>query len=119
MEEILFGIGISALAGALATVAGAAEDTESDIGSQGDPNSQVQLAPQMGYVHRIFNKAISGEPPAYGLWVALAAGIAWALMAIQYNAILALIIGSAVAVFVQGVYATTAYLGLYGKSRKI
>lgn len=111
MEEILFGIGISALAGALATVAGAAEDTESDIGSQGDPNSQVQLAPQMGYIHRIYNKAISGEPPAYGLWVALAAGIAWALMAIQYNAILALIIGSSVAVFVQGVYATTAYLG--------
>ncbi len=63
MEEILFGIGISALAGALATVAGAAEDTESDIGSQGDPNSQVQLAPQMGYIHRIYNKAVSGEPP--------------------------------------------------------
>ncbi len=111
MEELLFGIGISALAGALATIAGAAEDTESDIGSQGDPNSQVQLAPQMGYVHRIYNKAISGEPPAYGLWVALAAGIAWALMAIQFNAVLALVLGSAVAVFVQGVYAVTAYLG--------
>lgn len=41
MEEIVLGIGITALAGALATVAGAAEDTESDIGSQGDPNSQV------------------------------------------------------------------------------
>ncbi len=79
MEEIIFGIGITALAGALATIAGAAEDTESDIGSQGDPNSQVQLAPQMGYIHRIFNKAIAGEPPAYGLWVALGAGLAWAL----------------------------------------
>ena len=53
MESIVFGIGITALAGALATVAGAAENTESDIGSQGDPNSQVQLAPQMGYMHRI------------------------------------------------------------------
>ena len=59
MESIAFGIGITALAGALATVAGAAENTESDIGSQGDPNSQVQLAPQMGYIHRIFNKAIT------------------------------------------------------------
>lgn len=111
MENLVLGIGITALAGALATVAGAAEDTESDIGSQGDPNSQVQLAPQMGYIHRIFNKAISGEPPAYGLWCALGAGIAWALMAINLNAILAIIIGSAVAVFVQGTYSATAYLG--------
>ncbi|HZD43320.1 MAG TPA: tetrahydromethanopterin S-methyltransferase subunit E [Methanomicrobiales archaeon] len=111
VEQIVFGIGITALAGALATVAGAAEDTESDIGSQGDPNSQVQLAPQMGYIHRIFNKAVAGEPPAYGLWVALGAGVAWALMAVQMNAVLAIIIGSAIAVFIQGVYATTAYLG--------
>lgn len=111
MEEIVFGIGITALAGALATVAGAAEDTESDIGSQGDPNSQVQLAPQMGYIHRIFNKAIAGEPPAYGLWVALGAGLAWAFMTMQINPILAIVLGSALAVFVQGVYATTAYLG--------
>ena len=111
MEEIVFGIGITALAGALATVAGAAEDTESDIGSQGDPNSQVQLAPQMGYIHRIFNKAIAGEPPAYGLWVALGAGLAWAFMAMHINPILAIVLGSALAVFVQGVYATTAYLG--------
>ena len=111
MEEIIFGIGITALAGALATIAGAAEDTESDIGSQGDPNSQVQLAPQMGYVHRIFNKAIAGAPSAYGLWVALGAGLAWAFMAMQINPILAIVLGSALAVFVQGVYATTAYLG--------
>jgi tetrahydromethanopterin S-methyltransferase subunit E len=111
MEHIVFGIGITALAGALATVAGAAEDTESDIGSQGDPNSQVQLAPQMGYIHRIFNKAVAGEPPAYGLWIALGAGLAWAFMAMQINAILAIVLGSALAVFVQGVYATTAYLG--------
>jgi tetrahydromethanopterin S-methyltransferase subunit E len=111
VEHIVFGIGITALAGALATVAGAAEDTESDIGSQGDPNSQVQLAPQMGYIHRIFNKAVAGEPPAYGLWVTLGAGIAWALMAMQINAVLAIVLGSALAVFVQGIYSATAYLG--------
>ena len=111
VENIVLGIGLTALAGALATVAGAAEDTESDIGSQGDPNSQVQLAPQMGYVHRIFNKAIAGEPPAYGLWVALGAGITGALLTMQVNAILALIIGATLTTLVQGVYATTAYLG--------
>ncbi len=111
MDNIVFGIGITALAGALATVAGAAENTESDIGSQGDPNSQVQLAPQMGYLHRIFNKAVAGEPPAWGLWIALGAGISWAFMAMQINPILAIVLGCLVATLVQGVYATTAYLG--------
>ncbi len=111
METIVLGIGITALAGALATVAGAAEDTESDIGSQGDPNSQVQLAPQMGYIHRIYNKAISGEPPAYGLWCALGAGVAFAFLQILHNPALAIILGSIVAVFVQGIYCVTAYLG--------
>ena len=38
------------------------EDLESDVGSQSNPNSQVQLGPQMGNIHRYFNKAISGEP---------------------------------------------------------
>jgi tetrahydromethanopterin S-methyltransferase subunit E len=111
MEDIVFGIGITALTGALATIAGAAEDTESNIGSQGDPNSQVQLAPQMGFMHRIFNKAVAGEPPAYGLWCALGAGLAWAFMAMHVNVVLAIVLGSLLAVFVQGVYATTAYLG--------
>src|SRR5512137_1928908 len=111
MEQIVFGIGITALTGALATMAGSAEDTESNIGSQGDPNSQVQLAPQMGFVHRIFNKAVAGEPPAYGLWCALGAGLAWAFMAMQINAVLAIVLGSVLTVLVQGVYATTAYLG--------
>src|SRR5512136_670420 len=111
VENIVIGIGITAFAGALASVAGAAEDVESDIGSQGDPNSQVQLAPQMGYIHRIFNKAISGEPPAYGLWVALGAGLAAAFMQVNANPILALVLGCAIATLVQGIYATTAYLG--------
>ena len=111
VSNIVFGIGITALAGALATVAGSAEDTESNIGSQGDPNSQVQLAPQMGFLHRIFNKAVAGEPPAYGLWCCLGAGIAWAFMAMQVDPVLAIVLGSVLAVFVQGVYATTAYVG--------
>lgn len=111
MENIVLGIGVAALAGALATVAGAAEDTESDIGSQGDPNSQVQLAPQMGYMHRIFNKAIAGEPPAWGLWITIGAGVAWAFMVMNINPVLAIILGSVLASFIQGVYATTAYLG--------
>jgi tetrahydromethanopterin S-methyltransferase subunit E len=65
----------------------------------------------MGFLHRIFNKAVAGEPPAYGLWCALGAGLAWAFMAMQFNAVLAIVLGSVLAVFVQGVYATTAYVG--------
>jgi len=118
MISIIFGIGITALTGALSTESGAAEDTESNIGSQGDPNSQVQLAPQMGYLHRIFNKAIAGEPPAYGLWCALGAGLAWAFMAMQINAVLAIVLGCVLAVFVQGVYSTTAYLGRTASLKK-
>ena len=57
-------LGVVALMGAAATIAGAAEDLESDIGSQSNPNSQVQLAPQMGHLHRMINKAASGEPVA-------------------------------------------------------
>jgi tetrahydromethanopterin S-methyltransferase subunit E len=65
----------------------------------------------MGFLHRIFNKAVAGEPPAYGLWCCLGAGLAWAFMAMQINPVLAIVLGSVLAVFVQGVYATTAYVG--------
>lgn len=43
------GMGLVALMGAAATVAGCSEDLESDIGSQSNPNSQVQLAAQVGF----------------------------------------------------------------------
>ncbi|MGA9188838.1 MAG: tetrahydromethanopterin S-methyltransferase subunit E, partial [Methanosarcina sp.] len=65
--EPLISMGVLALIGVAATIAGASEDLESDIGSQSNPNSQVQLAPQMAYPHRIYNKAISGEPPSNAL----------------------------------------------------
>jgi N5-methyltetrahydromethanopterin:coenzyme M methyltransferase subunit E len=58
----LIGMGVLALTGAVAAIAGYMEDLESVVGSQSNPNSQVQLAPQMKYPHRLFNKAISGEP---------------------------------------------------------
>ena len=69
-------LGVVALMGAAATIAGAAEDLESDIGSQSNPNSQVQLAPQMGHLHRMINKAASGEPVSYGVWCGTAGAIA-------------------------------------------
>ena len=73
-------LGVVALMGAAATIAGAAEDLESDIGSQSNPNSQVQLAPQMGHLHRMINKATSGEPVAYGTWCGIAGAVAFILL---------------------------------------
>lgn len=118
MDPTLITLGALALAGAATTVAGCAEDLESDVGSQSNPNSQVQLGPQMGNIHRYFNKAISGEPVSYGLYVAVAGAVAWALMGAGLNAILALVVGSGVAALVHGAYSVSAYLGrIVGQSK--
>ena len=118
MDATLIALGALALSGALATVAGCAEDLESDVGSQSNPNSQVQLAPQMGNIHRYFNKAISGEPVSYGLYVAVAGTIAYAIIQMGLNPILALILGAGVAALVHGAYAISAYLGrIVGQSK--
>jgi tetrahydromethanopterin S-methyltransferase subunit E len=107
----LIGMGALALMGAAATIAGASEDLESDIGSQSNPNSQVQLAPQMSYPHRIYNKAISGEPPSNALMCAIGGTVAYVLLNANLSAVLALTVGSLVAAMVHGTYAVTSYMG--------
>lgn len=111
MIDPITGLGIVALMGALATIAGAAEDLESDVGSQSNPNSQVQLAAQMDFPHRIFNKAISGEPPAYGLWCATGATVTSVLMFEGMSVIFALVIGSFAGAIMLGLYSVTAHMG--------
>jgi len=69
-----FSMGLVGAVGALATICGASEDIDSDIGSQSNPNSQVQLAAQVGNPHRIYNKAIAGEPPSNALWCYMRSG---------------------------------------------
>jgi tetrahydromethanopterin S-methyltransferase subunit E len=119
VETLVLSLGTAALMGACATIAGAAEDLESDFGSQSNANSQVQLAPQVGYLHRYYNKAVSGEPVAYGFLCCTGAAIALALMAaLKINPVIALAIGALVASLMYGVYATTAYMGrLTGQKR--
>ncbi len=107
----LMDMGILALMGALATIAGASEDLESDVGSQSNPNSQVQLAAQMDFPHRIFNKAISGEPPAYGLWCATGATVASVLLAQNMSVIFAITIGSFAGAILLGLFSVTAHMG--------
>jgi tetrahydromethanopterin S-methyltransferase subunit E len=107
-----------ALIGAAATIAGASEDLESDVGSQSNPNSQVQLAPQMMYPHRIYNKAISGEPPSNALMCAIGGTTAAVLISINASVILALVIGAIVGAAVHGTYAVTGYFGRSASQRR-
>ena len=119
VDQIVLSLGAAALMGACATIAGAAEDLESDFGSQSNANSQVQLAPQVGYLHRYYNKAVSGEPVAYGFLCCTGAAIALALMvALSLNPVIALAIGALISALMYAVYATTAYMGrLSGQKR--
>ncbi len=109
---MITGLGVVALMGAAATIAGAAEDLESDTGSMSNPNSQVQLAPQMGNLHRIFNKAVSGEPVLWGTMAGIAGAVAFVMIStVQLPVIMAIAAGSGVAALIHTVYATTSHLG--------
>lgn len=113
--DMIAGLGIVALMGAAATIAGAAEDLESDVGSQSNPNSQVQLAPQMGYLHRMFNKAVSGEPVSFGTWAGIAGSVAYVIIlsnTVPYSfPIIAIAIGAFIAALVHTAFAATSHLG--------
>ena len=111
-------LGVVALMGAVATIGGAAEDLESDIGSQTNPNSQVQLAPQMGHLHRMINKATSGEPVAYGVWCGVAGAIAAIVISLGIMPIVAIAMGACVAAFVHAIYTVTSHMGrIVGQSQ--
>ncbi len=114
--QMLVELGALTLVGGAALIAGVAEDLESDVGSQSNPNSQVQLAPQMGYLHRLYNKAISGEPASYPFYAAIGASTALAVLSVTKNYSLigvffALIAGAFITSLIHGVYATTSYMG--------
>ena len=112
-------LGVVALMGAAATIGGAAEDLESDVGSQSNPNSQVQLAPQMGHLHRIINKATSGEPVAYGVWCGVAGAVAFVFMSyLNVMPIVAIALGAVVGAFVHSIYTVTSHMGrIVGQSQ--
>ena len=109
---MITGLGVVALMGAAATIAGAAEDLESDVGSMSNPNSQVQLAPQMGNLHRMFNKAVSGEPVQMGAWVGIAGSLAFVFMfSLNLPVIVAIAAGAAITALVHATFATTSHMG--------
>lgn len=109
--DLIMGIAILALMGVLATIAGAIEDLESDVGSQSNPNSQVQLAPQMNFLHRIYNKAISGEPVSNGMAAVTAGTVAVVLLDADFYLLMAIAVGALVGALVLGIFATTSFAG--------
>jgi tetrahydromethanopterin S-methyltransferase subunit E len=109
--DLTVSMAILALLGALAAVAGCMEDLETDVGSQSNANSQVQLAPQMGFLHRIFNKAISGEPVSYGFSAVTGATVTTVFLNARLYPLTAIIIGSFIAAIVYGIFSTTAHAG--------
>jgi tetrahydromethanopterin S-methyltransferase subunit E len=102
---------VLALMGALATIAGCLEDLESDVGSQSNPNSQVQLAPQMNFLHRIYNKAISGEPISNGLSAVTGGVVTSVLLNAKFYPLTAIVVGAFIAAVIYGIFATTSYAG--------
>ncbi|MDR2944833.1 MAG: tetrahydromethanopterin S-methyltransferase subunit E [Methanosarcinales archaeon] len=108
----LIGMGVLALVGAVAAIAGYTEDLESVVGSQSNPNSQVQLAPQMKYPHRLFNKAISGEPLSNGLAAVVGAVISVSLeFYADLSIITVIVIGSMAAMIIHMILAATSFFG--------
>ncbi len=105
----------SALAGLLAFLAGIFENEDSDAGSASNPNSQVQLAPQIEHLHRYYNKAIAGEPPQNALWAALAATVAYILytrigLDPVPGVILGAVVGALITAILQGMYGSLAHI---------
>ena len=81
--DILFNLVLVALMGLIAIIAGIFEDLESDVASTSNPNSQVQLAPQVGNLHKLFNRAVSGEPVLMGTTATIAGSIAYVLFTLN------------------------------------
>ncbi|TRZ88188.1 MAG: tetrahydromethanopterin S-methyltransferase subunit E [Methanosarcinales archaeon] len=109
--DLTMSMAILAFMGALATIAGCLEDLESDVGSQSNPNSQVQLAPQMGFLHRIYNKAVSGEPVSNGMSAVIGGTVTTVLLNEKFFVMTAIALGALVAALIYGIYATTSYAG--------
>ncbi|MDL5502186.1 MAG: tetrahydromethanopterin S-methyltransferase subunit E, partial [Candidatus Methanoperedens sp.] len=109
--DLTMSMAVLALMGALATIAGCIEDLESDVGSQSNPNSQVQLAPQMNFLHRIYNKAISGEPISNGLSAVTGGVVTTVLLNARFYPLMAIVIGALIAAVIYGIFATTSYAG--------
>ena len=109
--DIFLNLVLVAFMGLVAIIAGIFEDLESDLASTSNPNSQVQLAPQVGNLHKLFNRAISGEPILVGTMATISGSIAYVLFTLNYPLVLVLSIAALVATLIQVIMSITSYMG--------
>lgn len=109
--DILYNLCLVTLMGLLAVIAGIFEDLESDVASTSNPNSQVQLAPQIGNLHKYFNRAVSGEPLLIGVMATISGAVAYTLIEVNQPIIIALLLSSSLATIIQVVFSITSYMG--------
>ena len=109
--DMLLNMMLVALMGLIAIIAGIFEDLESDIASTSNPNSQLQLAPEVGNLHKLFNCAISGEPLLVGTMATISGAIASVLFTLGYPVILVLLTSALVATIVQVIFSVSSYMG--------
>ena len=66
----------------------------------------------MGNLHRMFNKAVSGEPVSMGTWAGIAGGVAYVLLnSLSLPVIMSIASGAAIAALVHATFATSSHLG--------
>ena len=109
--DVFLNLVFVAFMGLVAIIAGIFEDLESDLASTSNPNSQVQLAPQVGNLHKLFNRAISGEPILVGTMATISGSIAYVLFTLNYPLVLVLSIAALVATLIQVIMSITSYMG--------
>ena len=109
--DVFLNLVLVAFMGLVAIIAGIFEDLESDLASTSNPNSQVQLAPQVGNLHKLFNRAISGEPILVGTMATISGSIAYVLFTLNYPLVLVLSIAALVATLIQVIMSITSYMG--------
>jgi tetrahydromethanopterin S-methyltransferase subunit E len=65
----------------------------------------------MNFLHRIYNKAISGEPISNGLSAVIGGVITSVLLNAKFFPLTAIVIGAFIAAVIYGIFATTSYAG--------
>jgi len=108
--EILYNTLIVISMAVLAVIAGIFEDLESDVASTSNPNSQVQLAPQLNNLHKFFNRAISGEPLLVATTSTISATISYVLLAYNISAIYAILFATLLTTILLAVLSVNAYM---------
>jgi len=109
--DIVYNLCLVTLMGFLAILAGMFEDLESDVASTSNPNSQVQLAPQVGNLHKLFNRAVSGEPLLVGTMATIAGSITYVLLQINQPVLLSILLATIITTIIQAIFSVTSYMG--------